>query len=141
MKHILMSICGALLVLANGCESNNGNSEDSGAKLAGTKWALSAWPETSLDPARFPITAAFDDTTISGTSAVNSYGGPYSAAASGAFSVGALQSTQMAGSEEAMRAEHTYLELLAQARKYTLSDKTLKFLDGDNNELLVFERR
>ena len=141
MKHVLMSLCGALIVLASGCESNDGNSTGNGTVLPGTKWRLSAWSANSLDPARFTITADFDESRISGTSAVNSYGGRYSATASGEFSIGALESTLMAGSEDAMRAERIYLELLAQARKYTVSDTTLTFLDGGSNESLVFRKR
>ena len=140
MKHVLVSICGALIVLSSGCQGNDGNSAGNGTVLTGTQWTLSAWSANSLAPALFTITANFDESRISGTSAVNSYGGPYSATASGEFSVGALESTQMAGSEDAMRAERIYLELLAQARKYTVSDTTLTLLDGGNNESLVFRK-
>lgn len=78
---------------------------------------------------------------MSGTSAVNFYGGTYSATPSGDFSVGTMQSTLMAGSDDAMRAERIYFELLGQARKYTVSEIALTLSDGGNHSLLVFTKR
>jgi heat shock protein HslJ len=75
---------------------------------------------------------------ISGTAAVNSYSGIYSAKPNGDFSVGELTITEMAGSEDEMRAEGIYLSLLQQASKYTLNETTLTLLDGNMNELLIF---
>ena len=107
----LLMVC----ALATGCESDKDNG--GGGKLVGTKWRLQAWSASSLDPTRFNITAEFGDAQISGTAAVNLYGGPYTAS-DGNFSVGDLYITQMAGSEAAMRAEAIYMDLLGQARHY-----------------------
>jgi heat shock protein HslJ len=63
------------------------------------------------------------------------------ATASHLFSVGELQMTLMGGSEEAMRAESTYFELLWQACKFTVNQTTLTLLDAFNNELLIFSRK
>lgn len=139
MKRVLVSICAALIVIATGCQSNGVGS--SSAVLAGTTWRLLGWSASSLDPSQFTITADFNESRVSGTSAVNSYGGPYSATASGEFSVGALQSTMMAGAEDAMRAEQIYLQLLGQARNYTVNEATLTLLGGGSNVLLVFTSR
>ena len=139
MRQVLMSICCALVVIATGCQSSDGSSNR--VVLDGTQWRLSAWSASSLVPSQFTITADFDESRISGTSAVNSYGGAYSLAAGGAFSVGAMQSTMMAGSEDAMRAEQIYLELLGQARKCTINATTLTLLGGGSNVLLVFSKR
>ncbi|MCX6090818.1 MAG: META domain-containing protein [Candidatus Atribacteria bacterium] len=140
-KRVLMSICTALIVLVTGCESNNGNSTNNGTVLAGTEWRLSAWSASSLDPSRFTITADFDESRISGTSAVNSYGGVYSTTASGNFSVGELQSTMMGGSDDAMRAESMYFELLRRVRRFTVNQTTLTLFDEGNNVSLIFTRR
>lgn len=140
MRRVLVSLCCAAIVLACGCESNDSGG-GSGGRLAGTRWRLSAWSATSQDPSHFTITADFDAERISGTSAVNSYGGAYTATSSGRFSVGALQSTLMGGSEEAMRAESTYFELLGKARKYTVTRSTLTLLDDGNAGLLTFGSR
>jgi len=139
MKKLLaLFLISALSIFVfNGCESLvPGEGE-----LAGTEWRLSAWPDSSIDPSQFTITADFDESQISGTSAINYYSGPYVATASCLFSVGELQMTTMGGSEEAMRAESTYFELLWQACKFTVNQTTLTLLDAFNNELLIFSRK
>ena len=138
MKFPLMSVYGVLMLTLAGCESIDGNSHNKSNDLSETDWRLSAWSASSLDPSKFTITAAFDGRQISGTSAVNSYSGTYSASGGGAFSVGSIQSTLMAGSGDAMRAEQIYFALLDQARHYTVSESALTLLDGGNNVLLVF---
>ncbi|MBM4236772.1 MAG: META domain-containing protein [Firmicutes bacterium] len=76
------------------------------------------------DPHAFA--ADFDETDISGRSAVNTYGGPYSSTGGGGFKIGELSSTLMGDSEDAMRAEALYFEMLQQARKYIVTKTTLK---------------
>ncbi len=91
MKHIV--IFGIAFLIAAGCDSKHGNGAG-GRTLAGTKWRLTAWSASSLEPSQFTITADFDDSQVSGTSAVNSYGGPYTAGSDGDFSVGQLRVPQ-----------------------------------------------
>lgn len=138
MKRIVL--LGIACALATGCESDNGNGPG-GGELAGTKWRLVAWSASSLDPARFTITADFSESGIAGTSAVNSYSGTYTATANGAFSVGEIQSTLMGGSDDAMRAESLYFDLLRQARKYVVSGATLTLRNADNQDMLIFQSR
>lgn len=135
-------ILGIACALVAGCRSNNGNGANGGA-LAGAKWRLTAWSASSSDPSQFTITADFSvsESQISGTSAVNSYGGSYTATADGAFTVGELQATQMAGSGEAMHAEALYFDLLGQARKYTATEMTLTLKNGNNQDILIFNAR
>jgi heat shock protein HslJ len=137
-KLMVLLLFSALAIFVfTGCESLvPGEGE-----LAGTEWRLSTWSENSLDPAQFTITADFGELRISGTSAVNYYSGPYMVTASHFFSVGQLQMTTMGGSEEAMRAESTYFELLWQACKFTVNQTKLTLLDAFNNELLIFSRK
>ena len=94
----------------------------------------------SLDLSQFTITTNFDASNIFGTSAINYYIGSYVASSNHRFSVHDLQMTAMGGSEEAMIAESTYFELLQQACKLIVNQTNLKFLDLDNNELLIFSR-
>jgi len=112
-----------------------------GGTLAGTKWLLTAWLDGTVAPAQFAITADFDASQIGGKSAVNYYGGSYTAAAEGRFSTGDLRSTLMGGSEEAMRAESLYFGLLKQARIYAATATTLTLKDGNNQDLLIFTSR
>lgn len=111
---------------------------DESPGLDGTSWTLTGWSISSLDPNDFTITASFADGTVSGTSAVNSYSGPYTAGPDDAFSTGDIASTMMAGSEEAMRAEQAYVELLGTAASFQLAGDTLTLYDESGNEALVF---
>lgn len=134
----LMGIVG--VVLAAGCESSShGGTGD--AALAGTKWRLAAWSVSSLDPSRFTITADFGESQVSGTSAVNTYGGPYTATADRHFSVGDIYATEMAGSEDAMRAEALYFDLLRQARRHVVTPTTLTLMNDGHQEILIFHSR
>ncbi len=115
--------------------------------LDGTSWRLTGWTLSSLAPDQFTITASFSRGRISGSSAVNTYGGTYSARSEdssagsrGAFSVGRLASTEMAGPEAAMRAEGAYITLLQQARSYKRAGDTLTLYDANGNESLIFAR-
>jgi len=122
-----------VLLAVAGC---GGSSEP--ATLDGTSWRLSGWSLSSLDPADFTITAEFADGRISGKSAVNNYGGPYTQGPGDAFSVGEIAGTMMAGPEPEMRAEGAYLELLAAAKSYALKDGGLTLFDEGGNESLIF---
>ena len=132
----------ALAAVAAGCGSSSGGSGGGGstsaASLAGTSWKLTGWSVSSQDPNDFTISAEFKDGRIGGTSAVNQYGGPYTAGDDGSFSVGELVSTMMAGPEPDMRAEQTYLKLLAEAKKFKLDGETLTLSDANGNELLIY---
>ena len=132
LHHLLL-----LLLVAGFAGCDDGGSSGGDGALAGTSWRLSGWSASSLDPADFTINATFDDREIGGTSAVNQYGGTYTAKA-GNFSTGALSMTEMAGPEPAMRAEQIYLTLLAQARRYERTAGGLVLRDANGNELLVF---
>jgi heat shock protein HslJ len=124
----------AFVLAGAGC----GGSGKDGASLDGTQWRLVGWSLSSLDPNDFGITATFADGQISGASAVNSYGGPYTTGPGTAFSTGDLASTMMAGPEPAMRAETAYLTLLREAAAFKLSGDTLTLYDANGNESLVF---
>jgi len=130
---VTLAISVALLAAA-GC----GGSGSEAASLNGTAWRLSGWSLSSLDPSGFTITAAFADGKISGRSAVNTYGGPYTEGPGDAFSVGDLASTMMAGVEPDMRAETAYLTLLAQAKSYKLDGGGLTLFDENGNQSLIF---
>ena len=143
LKRLGMKCMAVLSILAcafsTACDSDGGSAGS--ASLAGTQWQLSAWSSSSQNPADFTITANFSGSDISGTSAVNLYGGSYSANRSGSFTVGSLFSTEMAGSEEAMTAEAHYINLLQQARKYEISGPVLTLRNESNQDLLIFQAR
>ncbi len=110
-----------------------------GSPLDGTRWRLTEWTLSSLNPADFTITMQFAGGQISGGSGVNTYGGPYRLGPAAAFSAGPLAATQMAGPEPAMRAESAFLTLLGQARSYKVAAGKLTLYDEGGNESLIFE--
>jgi heat shock protein HslJ len=133
----LALLFGALVALATAAAVVAGCGESS-PSLEGTAWRLTGWSVSSQDPNDFTVTAEFKDGRIGGTSAVNQYGGPYTAGDDGSFSVGELASTMMAGPEEDMRAETTYMTLLAAAKQYAVDGETLTLSDANGNESLIF---
>lgn len=133
-----MMICGVLGVLATGCGGGDGAGAV-GQDLKGTKWRLAGWSASSLDPAEYEITAECGEAEISGRSAVNTYGGPCAITRDGGFSVGDLRTTRMAGSEDEMRAESIYLDLLRKARKHAVTKTTLTLKDEGGQDILIFE--
>jgi heat shock protein HslJ len=110
-----------------------------GSSMEGTQWRLTGWTLSSLDPAGFNITAQFADGNISGSSGVNTYNGGVTLGSDGAFSVGTLATTLMAGPDDAMRAEGAYMTLLAEAKSYKVADSTLTLYDEGGIESLIFE--
>jgi heat shock protein HslJ len=128
----------AMLTIAVFCTTLPGCAIGRG-ELDGTRWRLTGWTLSSLNPAEFNITAEFAEGQISGHGGVNTYGGPYELGSKDAFSVGPLVSTEMAGPEPAMRAEGAYLTLLGQAKSYRASAARLTLFDAGGNESLVFE--
>jgi len=120
------------LLILEGCSANRN-------PLDGTEWKLVGWSLSSLDPADFTITAKFTMEDISGSSGVNTYSGPYKLGPRGAFSLGQIASTLMAGPESAMRAESAYLTLLGQASSYKVIDSELILYDKGGNESLIFK--
>jgi heat shock protein HslJ len=122
----------AMATLVSGC------GDGAGPSLEGTAWRLTGWSISSQDPNDFTITAQFAEDRIGGTSAVNQYGGPYTAGDDGSFSVGELVSTMMAGPEADMQAETSYMTLLAAARQFQVDGETLTLLDEGGNESLTY---
>lgn len=135
-RRVAHGLLVALAALALASPVSCGTDE---AALDGTSWRLVRWSEAALDPADFTITAEFEDGRIGGTSAVNSYGGPYETGPGDRFSVGPLAATMMAGSGKAGRAEKLYFELLKGAETFSRSGDTLTLFDADGREALVFE--
>jgi heat shock protein HslJ len=120
------------LIAVAGCSDGDGS-------LDGTNWKLSGWTLSSLDPADFTITAQFSDGNISGSSGVNTYSGAVKLGPGAAFSAGPLASTEMAGPEDAMRAESAYMTLLGEAKSFKMAAGKLTLYDGGGNESLIFE--
>jgi heat shock protein HslJ len=131
---VVLILLGTVLGVA-GCWGSGGDAH----VLDGTAWRLTAWTLSSLDANAFTITAKFAHGQISGKSAVNAYGGPYTAGPNEAFSVGNLAVTAMGGIGPDMRAEQAYLTLLGEAKSYKRDGIRLTLFDQHGNESLIFQ--
>jgi heat shock protein HslJ len=140
MKQRVPAVFAALILLVAvlGMAGCSGSASDTHV-LDGSAWRLTGWTLSSLDPSDFTITATFVDGKISGNSAVNAYGGPYTAGPGQAFSVGDLAVTAMGGTGPAMRAEQAYLTLLGAAKSFKRSAGRLTLFDQHGNESLIFQ--
>jgi heat shock protein HslJ len=85
------------------------------------------------------LTAVFNtDSTISGSSGCNSFGGPYTTDGNN-ITIGPLVSTLMACADEAvMGQEAAYLTALQAAATYQITGETLELFAADGTPLLIF---
>ena len=133
MKRIAMfSALTVLVLVLSGCIGKQSVS------LERTGWKLVSWSISSMKADAFEITANFDDKTMSGKSAVNSYSGTYSIDGYD-ITFGQFVSTEMAGPEDAMRAESNFFELMKQVKTLKVDGIRMTFMDENKNGLLVFE--
>jgi heat shock protein HslJ len=135
--RVLTGVIAALVVTA-GAVSVVGCVD--GGALDGTAWRLVASSVSATDLGAAGITASFDDGRIGGSGGVNSYGATYTLGRAGSISVGDIESTLMAGSDEANAAEAAYFALLPQAASYEIAGETLTLVDSGGGEILIFER-
>ena len=130
---------GVILLLLLGLTAACGSPTEQPA-LDGTSWKLTAWTEPAPIPASVTITAEFTDGRVAGTSGVNRYNGSVESGADGSFAIDHPVSTMMAGPEDAMKAEATYLRLLEGASSYAIDGDTLVLNDADGQPSLTFSR-
>jgi hypothetical protein len=124
---VVALVLAATLSVIGGCAhrgSATSPSPPTGALLEGTRWQLSEWTLGGQ---------------ISGSSGVNSYGGPYTIGPGDAFSTGPLAVTLIGGSGPAMRAESAYLTLLREVKTYKWNGGKLTLFDAGGNESLIFD--
>ena len=141
----VLAALSAVLPAAAGCGGLAGSSAPGGSSAArhaldGSAWRLVGWNVSSLDPARFAITARFANGQIGGHSGVNQYGGPYRATADGSFALGELSVTAMGSTGPNMTAEADYLKLLGEATSFMRSGDQLTLLDRHGEGLLTFHQ-
>jgi len=109
-----------------------------GGELDGTAWRLVASSVSAADLGAAGITASFDDGRIGGSGGVNSFGATCTLGRAGSISVGDIESTLMAGSDEANAAEAAYFALLAEATTWRIDEGRLVLGDDAGSPLLVF---
>jgi heat shock protein HslJ len=131
-RKTIFAVLVLLIIGISGCARKQSVS------LERTEWKLVGWSISSVKADDYEITASFDDKTISGKSAVNSYSSQYSIDGD-QISFTPFVSTEMAGSEDAMNAEAKFFGLMEQVRTLKVEGIKLILMDENKNELLVFQ--
>ena len=121
--------------------SNNQSDENSLSRLtkelSGTDWKLININGKEVRNAG--ITISFSGNKINGNSGINSYFSDYIITA-GNIEIGTVGSTEMAGSDSLMKTERQYIELLQNAKKIELVNKTTLVLTTNRGKTLTFEK-
>jgi heat shock protein HslJ len=130
---LLVLLAATLAFASAGCATSQ-------PALAGSSWDLTAWAEPTPIPSTVSITAAFDQTTVSGSSGVNTYHAQYTSSTDGSISITHVATTLMAGPAETMNAEKAFVTRLQAARGYRVDGDRLVLLDADGKDSLTFIR-
>ena len=123
--------------------SNSSNQSDANSlsrltkELPGTNWRLVNMNGKEVRNAG--ITISFSGNKITGNSGVNNYFSDYIITA-GNITIGTIGSTKMAGSDNLMKTERQYMELLQNAKKIELVNKTTLVLTTNKGKILTFEK-
>ena len=142
----VVGLVAALIFVLVGCspaeeptttDSGAGGTQPAGQEavpLEGTSWNCIEFKVNDAPvtvPADAPITAQFGaDGTLSGSSGVNTYSTGYTTSGTGITIDSAIVTTKMAGPEDAMARETSYLTVLPTAVSYQVDDK--------NGQLVLF---
>jgi heat shock protein HslJ len=108
-----------------------------GDGLVGPVWQLTSAAVDSVDLSRFGITLSFTDTDVSGWSGLNTYAGTVTSSPDGAMDLRPLATTGVAGPDDAMKAEMTYLAALDTVTGYAVTATELDLFMG-RQETLIF---
>lgn len=109
--------------------------------LKGTDWILTGWNVSSKDHRLAQITISFND-KVNGNGGINIYNGKYSIKSNNQLRIKDLSFTEMASSDKRINDnETTYFYLLDEVRFYYKDENTLKLLDENKNELLIYRKK
>ena len=102
--------------------------------LAYTEWALVELEGEALagadDACRPRLVLDLEESRVSGSGGVNRLAGTF-ALSEEELRFGPLLTTRMAGPEDALRREQTFLDVLGRVDSYELDGRTLTLLTGD----------
>jgi heat shock protein HslJ len=129
---VLAVVAAAFLVVACG-----GSKIDDSNSLQAHQWkavTVSGQPATVGQP----ITAAFENGTIKGSTGVNQYQGSYTTSSGNSISIKLGPMTHAAGTPAAMKLESAYIAALGQAATYKVDDATLTLLNSSGAQLVVY---
>ena len=115
----------------------------SAESLKGSDWVLNSYNDNNAIVsviAGTEITLSFDEEgRIAGSAGVNSYFTSYEVSGN-ALTFGTIGTTMMAGPEDAMKQESTFLKLLSETTAFSGVGDELKLWDANGTVLLVFTK-
>lgn len=123
------------LALVAGCSSGETPAEEPAAEettqeavsLEGTSWnciSFNAGGVPSEVPTDAPITAEFNDGTMSGNATINSYSTSYETDGGNITLGSEITTTKMAGPDDKMRQESDYLTALGTVKTFKIDEKS-----------------
>jgi heat shock protein HslJ len=140
LRVLLLPALLAVLLLA-GCANVDTPPDDDTSPLAGTFWRLTEYgaPGALQAPiAQYQPTLSIAESSLSGSTGCNTYGGEYEIDGT-TITFGSLLQTERACIEEGvMQQESRYMELLRTAEAFALADNTLTLTAPDG--VLVYTR-
>lgn len=138
----------AVALLAGGCAQEDANpyaqaeldAHRAAPSLAGTDWTLIGIDAKPVVPAG-SITLVFDyENGLAGRSAVNRYKGAVGTAPDGKVVIGNIVTTRMAGPENLMALERSFLSKLSSVTSVEVVDGVLVLGTAENSSALVFAK-
>lgn len=133
---LALSLALVPVIALGGCVAS---AEPRASQLEGA-WVLdSLGAPQGLSPADPSVTTniTFGDGEVQGSGGVNSFSGTYEAADGGDLTFGALQSTEMAGSPQAMEQEGAFFSALQETRHFELNGGKLILTSSGNDTLAI----
>ncbi|MEI7598331.1 MAG: META domain-containing protein [Aestuariivirga sp.] len=103
-------------------------------KLAGADWVLAGQTGERAPYLRF------DGGRVGGLSGCNRFGGRYEADGD-MLAFSPMMATRMACRPDIMKAEQTFMDMLAKVKAMVLDSDRLELLDGEGKVLATFDRR
>ena len=133
---LVAAIIVALVALLSACGGED-NAPNAPTMVEGS-WKLVTLNGAAADAA-VPTTLSMTDGKASGNAGINNFNGSYDAPSDGVLTFGPLASTQMAGSDNAMKQESDFLTALDDTKKFTTEDGALVLMDDSDDKLAVLK--
>ncbi len=117
-----------LAILGASCDRTTGRPLD--RQLTGVTWTLTSLLGHDPLPLGSYLDATFQNGAVRGSAGCNSFGGPYTATADGAFNITELSSTAVGCSDPVIAREDAYLSALGRASAYDIVGDSLTLKAG-----------
>lgn len=135
---LVFSACGPISIVPN---TGTKTTPEETLSLSGTEWVLALINNREIVQGA-EVTLSFDDSTASGISGCNSYGGGYTTDPGGTIAFDEMVQTLMLCTEPTgvMELEEDYIDTLRLAQSYRVVNDRLEIQDQAGNTILEYER-